>query len=111
MKIVRMNRRTGKSTELIKLSNEKWYYIICTTRQRAEYLVNQAEKIGLDIPFPITVAELPLKSSYIRGVIIDDVDDVLQMLIGKPPIVQSITSCEVEIREDPTDWCLTNMLD
>lgn len=98
MKILRMDRRKGKSTELIKLSNENWYYILCLDRRRALYLVEQARRMGLDIPFPITVDELPLNSPYIRGLLIDDVDHVLQKLIGIPNIVQCTTSCEVEVR-------------
>ena len=98
MKIVRMGRQEGKSTELIKLASENWYYILCLDRRRATYLFEQARRMGLDMPFPITVNELPLNSPYIRGLLIDDVDHVLQKLVGIPKIVQCTTSCEVEVK-------------
>ena len=98
MKILRMDRRKGKSTELIKLSNEKWYYIVCANRQRALQLDSQSQQMGLEIPFPITVNELPITSPYIRGLLIDDVDEVLQTLCGTSNIIQCTTSCEVELK-------------
>lgn len=100
MKIIRRNRGKGKTTELIKLSSEKWYYIVCSTKRRAEHIVNMADKMGLDIPFPLTLKELPTHSPYIRGLLIDDFEEVLQHLVGGVPIVQCTTSCEVDMQED-----------
>lgn len=99
MKIIRMNRGQGKSVELIKLSSEKWYYILCMDKRRARSLVAKADEMGLEIPYPITVAELPIHSPYVRGLLIDDVDYVLQKLVGIPDVIQCTTSCEIDDRE------------
>ncbi|ACD24501.1 replicase [Clostridium botulinum] len=98
MKIIRANRGKGKTTELVKHSNKEWKYIICKDRQRVELIVKTSQKLGLDIPFPITVAELPLRSPFIKSVLIDDIEDVLQYLIGKK-IDYITTSCDIEIIE------------
>ncbi|MBY6932275.1 replicase [Clostridium botulinum] len=95
MKIIRANRGTGKTTELVKRSNKEWKYIICKDRQRVEVIVKTSNKLGLDIPFPITVSELPLRSSFIKSVLIDDIEDVLQYVIGKK-VDCVTTSCEIE---------------
>ena len=94
MKILNLDRRKGKTTELIKLSNEKWLYIICLDRQRAEHISNMAMDMKLDIPFPITMRELPLRSNFIKEVLIDDMEDILSCLIQKP-VLYATTSCEV----------------
>lgn len=94
MKILNKPRQTGKSTDLIKLSSKHGLYIICATRDRAQYLSTMAMEMGIHIPFPITPRELPLRSPYIKGVLIDDFEDVLSYLIGKP-IVLATTSKKV----------------
>lgn len=95
MKIYRRDRRTGKTTQLIKESHDKWRYIICANHQRAGEISKLAQQMGLDIPFPITVGELPIRSQFIKQVLVDDVEDVLQSMIGKP-IDACTTSCEIE---------------
>lgn len=94
MKILSLERGQGKTTELIKLSNKNWTYIICLDRKRAEYINNMAMKMNLDIPFPITLNELPLRSNFIQQVLVDDMEDLLQHIIRKP-IVYATTSCEI----------------
>lgn len=76
-------RGCGKTTELIKLANAKHLYIICASRQRVEHIAQLARELKLDIPFPISISELPLRSGYIKEVLVDDIEDVLSMLIGK----------------------------
>lgn len=95
MRIIRKGRREGKTTELIKLSNKEWKYIVCADRTRAEYIACQASQLGLDIPFPITYNELPLDyTNNIESVLIDDMEELLTKLIKKP-IDYVTTSCEV----------------
>lgn len=94
MKIYRRDRQSGKTTQLIKESNEKWRYIVCANHQRAENISNLAQKMGLDIPYPITVGELPIRSPFIKQVLIDDVEDVLETIVGKP-IDTCTTSCDI----------------
>lgn len=95
MKIIRAGRGQGKTTELIKKSNEEWKYIICADRKRVNNIVNMAKKMGLDIPYPITISELSLsKGQKMDGVLIDDIEDILQYLIDKR-VDYVTTSCEV----------------
>lgn len=96
MIIVKAKRGKGKTTELIKMSNKEWKYIVCKDRQRVDVIMEIAERLGLDIPFPITVKELPLsKGSFIESVLIDDIEDVLPLLIGKRVDIIT-TSCEIK---------------
>lgn len=84
MKIIKAHRGQGKTTELIKRSNKEWKYIICADIKRVELISTMARGLGLDIPYPIAVRELPLSNgSFIKSVLIDDIEDVLQCLIGK----------------------------
>lgn len=89
-----MDRRTGKITELIKMAHENWLYIICLDRQRAELISDMAKEMGLDIPFPITLRELPIRNPFIKEVLIDDMEDILQTLV-QIPIKYAATSCEI----------------
>ena len=94
MKILLANRGKGKTTELIKLSNKEWKYIICSTKNRADNIIKMANKMNLDIPYPITFRELPIRSPYIKEVLVDDFEDLLIYLVGKP-ISIATTSCEI----------------
>lgn len=96
MKIYIRDRRSGKTTDLIKESNEKWLYIVCANHLRAEYINRLAMKLDIDIPHPITVSELPIRSPFIDKVLIDDVEDVLECIIGKQ-VETCTTSCEVDM--------------
>jgi hypothetical protein len=94
MKIIAGGRSSGKTTKLVKISNKEWKYIICSDKSRVDNIVRTAEKLGLDIPFPITVDELPLNGRFIKSVLIDDIEDVLKLIIRKN-IDFSTTSCEI----------------
>ncbi|MEX0050305.1 hypothetical protein AB2T85_06615 [Clostridium butyricum] len=67
MKIIRGDRRSGKTTELIKKSHDEWKYIICRDRQRVEFIESYARELNIEIPFPIEVRELPLRSNFIKS--------------------------------------------
>ena len=96
MKIIRADRGKGKTTELVKISNREWKYIVCRDKQRVDVIVETANKLGLDIPFPITVRELPInQGSYIKSVLIDDIEDVIPYFIGRS-VDYITTSSEIE---------------
>lgn len=82
-------RVCGKTTELIQKANKDWLYILCADRGRVQNILKVARSMNLDIPLPFTVSELPLKGPHIKGVLIDDIEDVLFQLIGKPVIMAS----------------------
>ena len=71
MKIIRADRGQGKTTKLVKMSNREWKYIVCKDIQRVDVIIDIANKLGLDIPYPITIRELPIsQGSYIKSVLI-----------------------------------------
>ena len=88
-------RACGKTTELIKKASKEKLYIVCVDRNRLRVITQMAKYMDLDIPFPITVDELPLKSKYIKEVLVDDIEDVLSRLINKP-IITASTSMEFQ---------------
>lgn len=81
--IIGGRRVCGKTTHLIKESNRTWTYIVCSTSEKAHHIFRMTEEMVLDIPYPITVRELPIKSPYIKDILIYDVEEVLYMLPGK----------------------------
>ena len=81
--IIGGRRQCGKTTELIKEAHKEQLYIVCANHQRAEFIEKMSRSMGLHIPFPIMVSELPLRSKYIKEVLVDDVEDVLYEIIGK----------------------------
>jgi len=96
VRIIRADRGQGKTTKLVKMSNKEWKYIVCKDTQRVDVIIGVANKLGLDIPYPVTIRELPISQhSYIQSVLIDDIEDVLQYIIGRS-IDYATTSCEIE---------------
>ena len=81
MKIIRTERGKGKTTELIKQSARDWSYILCMNKVNAHHVFDMAREMGLDIPFPITPSDLPLRG-LTCSVLIDEIDYILPTLIG-----------------------------
>ena len=103
MKIIRADRGQGKTTKLVKMSNREWKYIVCKDTQRVDVIVDVANKLGLDIPYPITIRELPIsRGSYIESVLIDDIEDILPYIIGRM-VDYATTSCEIEDLKEQDD--------
>lgn len=76
-------RRRGKTTELIKRASRERLYILCPNRNMAKFIFERAEDMGLNIPFPVTIEDLPLTSPHINEVLVDESEMVLEQLIGK----------------------------
>lgn len=95
--IIVRGRQGGKTTELIRRSAETGGYIVCTTRQRAWQIKQQAEDLGLYIPFPLTVAEWE-KHAYhppgVRGLLFDDLDRIIQAMSAVPVLAATWTADE-----------------
>ena len=85
MKKIIMRRGAGKTTELINLSAETGYYIVTTTRERADYIFRYAQELGKDIPFPISfgeyIAHKPI-GCCVKDILIDDADTILSMIFS-----------------------------
>ena len=83
MKIILKGRGEGKTTELIKESAKTGKYILTADRNRVCKIDEMAKRMGLHIPFPITVEEAMryrFRDSFINRILIDDADDVLRMI-------------------------------
>lgn len=69
-------------------------YILVADKKRALWLSNFAKQKGYNIPFPITVAEVKeygLRGSYIKHILVDDVEDVLFALVSHRVDIPLIT--------------------
>lgn len=92
MNITIGERCSGKTTKLIKRSAYEGVCILVATRNRAQDLDQNAKRMGLNIPFPVTVDEYLKENRFagssIRrdGLLIDDADDVLQQVFAGIPI-------------------------
>ena len=90
--IIIKERGTGKTTELIKRAAKDGLYILTDAKRSAECIADMARRMGLYIPFPVTVEEYlkgnKFRESYIRrdGLLIDNADDVFQTLLSGIPI-------------------------
>lgn len=96
MIILKKDRRKGKTTRLVQIANKEWKYIICRDEQRVKAIMETAKKLNLDIPYPVIVKELPLRSVHIDSVLVDDIEDVLEYIIRKP-IDFATTSSNIDI--------------
>jgi hypothetical protein len=90
----------GKTTELIKKASQENLYIVCASRQSQLAIEKMANSMELDIPFPITVDELPVSSPFIEKVLVDDVEGVLQRIIQKP-VAMASTSLPMKKLQNP----------
>ena len=85
MEVIHKGRGEGKTTELIKMSAETGKYILTPCLLGAQNIQRMAQEMKLTIPFPITVGEVKqhgFRGSFIKSILIDDADIVLQQLLG-----------------------------
>lgn len=87
MKVICKPRNSGKTTQLIKESHDKWLYIVCINREAADWTFDYAiHKLGIDIPNPITFDDL-VKGKFcargIKGFLIDDFDLMIEQLLNR----------------------------
>jgi len=98
MKVIALPRRGGKTTELIKLAAAKeGVYIVCSSHRDCVQIAEQAERMGLNILFPITFAEFlggHYRSINIKAFLIDNVDLFLQGLTSVHIAAVTITDDE-----------------
>lgn len=57
MNIYAAERQTGKTTMLVKESAKTGAIIVAPNRQMGSYIVGLADRLGVDIPAPITVKQ------------------------------------------------------
>lgn len=91
MKVIAMNRGTGKTTKLIKLCSKSGGYIVCR-RSSVNLIMEHTKKLGLSIPYPLSYEEFISRNYCARGVkkvYIDDLDDFLNYISSVP--VEAVT--------------------
>lgn len=94
MRIIAGGRHSGKTIKLIEESARRGGYIVCRSRQEAVRIVEQAERMGYDIPFPLTFKDFIQENYYFPGVQplhIDDADLLLTMLSKAPVATMAFT--------------------
>lgn len=94
MEILNMNRGSGKTTKLIKISNKTKAPIICRTRKIAEIIKERAKEMDLEIPNPITIDMYKNEKYRYEKVLIDDIDLVLKMYLNAE-VLYATTSCDI----------------
>ena len=100
MKKIIRPRQSGKTSELIRMSEQTQTYIVTPTMARAKITAQMAQELGHNIPFPVSLAEYlrsGFRGTFIKHILIDDADDVLQELFREVQI-DAITMT------DPQPW-------
>lgn len=96
-KLILGDRQSGKTTELIKESARTGAYIVVSCRKEAHNVFGSAKELGLNIPFPLTVAEVIYESpsSYIfqKGILIDNLERILCRLFNHITINAATVDC------------------
>lgn len=92
MEVLYGERQSGKTTRLIKKAHEERLYIVCLDRKRVEYIAKTAMDMGLDIKFPLHLGELPLRGSFITEVLVDDLDHIIEDIIGRKVRCATVTN-------------------
>lgn len=97
MQIICKPRRSGKTTEIIKIADKNNSSIVCLNLAECRRVARQAEDMGLSIPFPITIDEFISGSFFSRGInslIIDNAEFVIRHLAKKVPVKAISVSIE-----------------
>lgn len=87
MDVIIRGRGKGKTTECIKRSAEKFYYIVCINHKEALRVAEEARRLDLAIPFPLTAFEFNQRLYYpagVKGLIIDNADQILAQMARVP---------------------------
>lgn len=97
MEILSMERGSGKTTKLIKISNKTKAPIICRDKNTVRFIKNMAKEMKLEIPEPLSIYEKDkLRCSYNPSncVLIDDVDSILSKIL-RCNVLYATTSCDI----------------
>lgn len=92
-----MQRRSGKTTELIHFSCQTGVPIVTSTHARARIIEYMAKRMKLDIPKPITANSVffrhEMAAAKDRHILIDDLDAVISELCrnaGVSPVLATM---------------------
>lgn len=83
MKIINKARGTGKTVELIHVSDITGARIITSNSMQADFIKQKAEELGCNIPLPLTIKEVKgmKESSITIPYLIDDLDRTLDYIL------------------------------
>jgi len=98
--VVTAPRQTGKTTQAIKKAAESFGYIVCHSSDECQRIANEAQRLKLIIPFPITFDEFLKGQFYSKGIkcfIIDEVDLLLSRFAKGIPIAMITISQREEV--------------
>lgn len=85
MIIITGERGIGKTSELIKLSEETGYPIVARDSYNAKYIKDRAKAMGAKIPDVYTemqVKDGKLRGTDYRGILLDDADSVIERALA-----------------------------
>jgi hypothetical protein len=86
--LIRKDRGTGKTTELIRLSANRGIPIIAPTMMMANAIKKQAQELGVDIPEPTTINKIVNQGGKPGKYLIDELEICLRGL-GIDPVAAS----------------------
>lgn len=91
MKIITGGPLVGKTTKLIEIAARDNLYIVCHGQREARRIAEMADKMDLDILFPITYDEFinwkSMLGSRIKGFVIDNAGMLLGYMARSVPVV------------------------
>ena len=104
-KLIGFGRCLGKTTMAILESHATGHYIVCANRKLADNTFRFAKELGYTIPYPLSVSDTRFRFTDGRKqsnepVIIDDVEMVLQAMLGCPIDTITFDSPNVISTED-----------
>lgn len=94
MKLIIGKKKSGRTTELIKLAAETNSYMVVLNRSEAHKVFGMAKDMGLVILFPLTFDEFIGYDYYAKGThgfVIDNADLLLHYLVGGAHKIYGIT--------------------
>ena len=97
MEILSMERGSGKTTKLIKISNKTKAPIICRDKNMVGIIKKMAKEMKLEIPEPLSIYEkdkIRCSCNPSNGVLIDDVDSILSRIL-RCNVLYATTSCDI----------------
>ena len=83
MEVIYKKSGTGKTTELIKMCEQDYGYIVCADMRQVKMVQQMAMEMGCKIPYPITFETFLSGKYYAPGVkkfYIDDADRLISKL-------------------------------
>lgn len=95
-------RATGKTTELIKIASQNNSTIVCVNNTRVNNVLEQSNKMGIEIKQPITWYDFIAKSNWgadrVDNFLVDDLDACVQSMTDVP--IRAVTMTEEDNNEN-----------